>query len=332
MEPWILGGLLAGAGYGYVAQRGAFCLNSGFRFIATKRDTTKVKALGVALVVQMLAVPVLFALGWASSGFPPFFPAGAVIGGLLFGMSMHWAVGCAAGVWYKAGAGNLGALGAIAGMAVGATLFEVGPLRGLRDTLRGLAGQEVTVQPAQALGLPLWALTIPVGVIILALLWRTRVTTAGAWTWWRTGALLGLVGVAAWPLAMPVDRPFGLSIIPGSVDLVQALGGTLPASTGFGAWDVLLVVGIALGAALAVRGKKGEKWKAPGRRELARKVTGGLGLGAGASLAGGCTVGHGLTGVALLAPGSLVTLAAIAAGSLLTTVNAPRPGPASQGA
>ena len=45
---------------------------------------------------------------------------------------------------------------------------------------------------------------------------------------------------------------------------------------------------------------------------------GGIGLGVGASLAAGCTVGHGLTGVPLLAPGSIVTLAAIFAGSALT--------------
>ncbi len=333
MELLILGGLLAGGAFGYVSQRGAFCLNSGFRFLATKRDPTKVKALGVALAVQMIGVPLLFAIGGAAPGFPPFYPAGAVLGGLLFGVSMHWAVGCAAGVWYKAGAGSLGALGAVAGLAVGAFLFQAGPLRGLRDGIRGLGGGEVPYQPAQALGAPLWALTVSLGLVLLGLLLRTRVTTAGAWTWRRTGTLLGLVGIAAWPLAGLVDRPFGLSILPGSVDLIRGLGGGPIALGGFGAWDVLLLLGIALGALVAARKEEGG-WRlsVPGRKELARKVTGGLGLGAGASLAGGCTVGHGLTGVPLLAPGSLVTLAAILAGSLLTTIGDLRQKQAPQGA
>ncbi|NIR96651.1 MAG: YeeE/YedE family protein, partial [Gammaproteobacteria bacterium] len=154
----------------------------------------------------------------------------------------------------------------------------------------------------------------------------------GAWTWRRTGVLLGLVGAVAWPLAMLVERPFGLSIIPGSVDLVRTIGGAMPSQAGFGAWDVLLVLGIALGALIAARKDGSGKWSVPSGQELARKISGGLGLGAGASLAGGCTVGHGLTGVSLLAPGSLVTLAAIFAGSLLTTVGAPRPGAASKAA
>src|SRR3990167_9288474 len=80
----VLGGLLIGTAYGYIAQRGAFCLSSGFRFVVTKRDFTKVKALVLAIAVQMVAMPAVFALGWAQPGFPSFFPVGAIVGGLLF--------------------------------------------------------------------------------------------------------------------------------------------------------------------------------------------------------------------------------------------------------
>src|SRR3972149_6135815 len=70
----VLGGLIIGTAYGYIAQRGAFCLNSGFRLTVTKRDFTKVKALFLAIAVQMLAMPAVFALGWAQPSFPAFFP------------------------------------------------------------------------------------------------------------------------------------------------------------------------------------------------------------------------------------------------------------------
>lgn len=316
MSMAVLSGLLIGAAYGYIAQRGAFCLNSGFRFVVTRRDFTKVKALGVALAVQMIAVPVLFAAGWAYPTFPEFFPVGAILGGLLFGAAMYWTVGCAAGVWFKSGAGSVGAMVAAVGMALGATAFEAGPLRGTRDAIRNLGGA-VSFEPT-ALGVPLWALTVPVGLVLLVLLWRTQSSTAGAWTWRRTGLLLGLVGVVAWPLSALAGRDFGMAVIPGTVEAVKFASGNPVSFRGFGGWDILFVFGLPLGAYFAARREGSITASVPNATGLAKALTGGIGLGAGASLAAGCTVGHGLTGVPLLAPGSIVSLAAIFAGSALT--------------
>jgi uncharacterized membrane protein YedE/YeeE len=47
------------------------------------------------------------------------------------------------------------------------------------------------------------------------------------------------------------------------------------------------------------------------------RPVGGLGLGVGASLAAGCTVGHGLAGLPLLAPGSVVAIVSIYVGANL---------------
>ncbi len=321
MNLLILTGLLIGAAYGYVAQRGAFCLNSGFRFVTTKRDFTKVKALGIALAVQMIVVPVVFTLGWAQPSFPAFFPVGAILGGLIFGVAMYWAAGCAAGVWFKSGAGSIGAVAAIVGMAIGATVFEVGPLQGVRDAIHGLGGGAISIEPAQILGVSLGVLTVPLGLVTILLLWRTRVTKAGAWTWRRTGLLLGLVGVAAWPLAALADRYFGMSVIPGTVDTVRfAGGGDVSFKGGFGGWDILFVFGLPLGAFIAARREGSLKLSVPKPTSLIKMTIGGFGLGAGASIAAGCTVGHGLTGIPLLAPGSIVTLAAIFVGSTLTAL------------
>ena len=316
MNALVISGLVIGAAYGYIAQRGAFCLSSGFRFVVTKRDFTKVKALLLAIAVQMVAMPAVFALGWAQPAFPSFFPVGAIVGGLLFGVSMYWAVGCAAGVWFKTGAGSLGAVAGIAGMMLGATLFEAGPLRGLRDAVHGLGGA-VTFN-ATSLGLPLWALLVPLGAALILFLMRTETTKAGAWTWRRTGLLLGLVGVAAWPLAALVERQFGMSVIGGTVDLARLTSGATIPAKGFGGWDILFVLGLPLGAYFAARKEGPMKLSIPKPEAFAKMFTGGIGLGVGASLAAGCTVGHGLTGVPLLAPGSIVTLAAIFAGSALT--------------
>ena len=49
----------------------------------------------LAIAIQMLAFPILFATGLAQPTYPLLFPLGAVVGGLLFGASMTLAGGCA---------------------------------------------------------------------------------------------------------------------------------------------------------------------------------------------------------------------------------------------
>ena len=55
-----------------------------------------------------------------------------------------------------------------------------------------------------------------------------------------------------------------------------------------------------------------------------KRFAGGIGLGVGASIATGCTVGQGLTGLALLAPSSFVVMGAIFAGSTAAALVARR--------
>lgn len=304
-----LTGLLVGVGYGYIAQRGAFCMNSGFRIAVTERNTTKVKSYVLAIALQMLIVPLVFALGLSSPTYPAMFPVGAVVGGLLFGASMRWAGGCAAGVWYKVGSGSLGALTAVLGMAIGAAALELGPLVGLRTSIQS-AGPSVNSAPFGAS----WAWAPLAGVLLVLLLWRAAPGQAGAWSWQRTGILMGLVGIAAWPLSSLAARDFGMAVVPGTVSLLAEPLRRLMS------WDVLFVLGIPLGAFVAARRSGPVTASKVSRSSAAKHFAGGLGLGVGASLAAGCTVGHGLTGVPLLASGSIVAILSIFAGSAITSL------------
>jgi uncharacterized membrane protein YedE/YeeE len=304
-----LTGLLVGSAYGYVSQRGAFCMNSGFRVVVTDRNTTKVKAYVLAIALQMLVVPLVFAVGVSSANYPSFFPVGAVVGGLLFGASMKWAGGCAAGVWYKAGAGSLGALAAILGMAVGATLLELGPLAGFRAAVQSL-GPQMSSAPLGGM----WAWAPVAGAMVVVLLMRAAPGTAGDWSWRRTGLLIGIVGVLAWPMSSLAGRDFGMAVVPGTVELLAE-----PLAR-FMTWDVLFVLGIPVGAFVAARQAGPVSWSKASWKDASKRFVGGLGLGVGASIAAGCTVGHGLTGVPLLAPGSIVAIIAIFAGSALTSL------------
>ncbi len=309
MAFWALTGLLIGGAYGYVSQRGAFCMNSGFRAAVTERNTTKVKAYVLAIAIQMLALPLVFAAGLSSPNYPSFFPLGAVLGGLLFGASMRWAGGCAAGVWYKIGAGSWGALAAMLGMALGATLLELGPLVGLRAAVQS-AGPSVSSAPLGGM----WAWAPVAGVAIVLLLFRAKGGVAGQWSWRRTGLLMGLIGAAAWPMSSLSARDFGMAIVPGTVSLLAE------PLTRFVTWDALFVLGIPAGAFVAARQVGPVAASKASLGDASKRFAGGFGLGAGASLAAGCTVGHGLTGVPLLAPGSIVAIFAIFAGSAVTSL------------
>ena len=304
-----LTGLIVGVGYGYISQRGAFCMNSGFRVVVTEGNTTKVKAYVLAIALQMLIVPLVFALGLSSPTYPAMFPIGAVAGGLLFGASMRWAGGCAAGIWYKIGSGSLGALTAVLGMAIGAAALELGPFVGLRTTVQS-AGPSVSSAPLETL----WTWAPAAGLVLVALLWRAAPGQAGAWSWRRTGIAMGLVGIVAWPLSSLAARDFGMAVVPGTVSLVAEPLRRLMS------WDVLFVLGIPVGAFVAARQSGPVTASKVSPVSTSKHFAGGLGLGVGASLAAGCTVGHGLTGVPLLAPGSMLAIASIFAGSAITSL------------
>lgn len=331
---FLLPALLVGVAYGYAAQRGAFCLNSGFRSLALGTDTTKAKALALAVLLQIVVLPIVLSLTGQQPSHPAFFPIAGAVGGLLFGASMSRAGGCAAGIWYKAGAGDVGAAVAIAGLALGATAAETGPLSGARAFLQS-AASAAAAPPAEMVGLPLWMLTAPLGGVLLWWLWSTETSVAGAWSWQRTGLAIGVIALAAWPAAAAMGGRFGLSVVPGTVEGLFALtrGQSLVPS-----FFVLIVVGIAVGGHLAVRVAGTYRLSAPPPADLIGRFAGGLGLGIGASFAAGCTMGHGLGGLPLLAPGSILVMASIFAGSAAVAIlpgvlaRGPRVGWAGRGA
>lgn len=309
MNAALFGALALGAAFGYGAQRGAFCMNSGFRN-ALAGDWTKLKALALAVAVQLLLLPAVFGLGLAQPAPLPLKPWGALAGGLLFGLSMRWAGACAAGVVYKLGAGDVGALLALVGMALGATLAESGPLSTAR-----IAVQQTAIDP--------WApgpmVSVFIGMLVLGGLLRARNGRAGYWTWRRTGLWIGVTAVMAWPVSAAYGRQFGLAVVPGTVGIVSGIsGGRVPA------WDALLVAGLLAGGWLGARRSGRVEMTAPEPSRLLRHFAGGLGLGIGASFAAGCTVGQGITGLGLLAPSGFVVMGAIFAGSALAAMAARR--------
>lgn len=125
MNP-IVSGLLVGVLFGFVLQRGRFCMNSAFRDIILGRDFTLFKSLGAAILVAMIGFSIMAMTGIISLNPKPLMWGANLVGGLVFGMGMVLAGGCASGITYRAGEGMVGAMVAIAGFGLAALMTGAG--------------------------------------------------------------------------------------------------------------------------------------------------------------------------------------------------------------
>ncbi len=147
------------------------------------------------------------------------------------------------------------------------------------------------------------------------------------WPWWAAGAGIGLVVVA---LAALASRPLSVTTGLGSV---CAMASNLPylKRSEFGAsgrWRLEFLVAVVAGAALS--GWLGGGWgsgQAMGSLaavlsqplQIAVLAGGGVLIGFGARMAGGCTSGHSIMGTSLGAPSSFLATAMFMLGGAAAT-------------
>ncbi len=280
-------------------------MNSGFRNLLVRRDTTRFKAYFLAIAVQMLMLPFLQLLGIVKFTVPAFYPLGAALGGFLFGLAMNWGGGCAGGVWYKLGGGSIGAFVAIIGLTIGYVTTESGALRPLRTWIQSLGSDSgvETMTIASLFNLPLWWMSVPFAVALLFFLLKKSPTNPEkGWNWRKTGLWVGAIGTIAWVVSSLSGRFFGMAVLPGSKDALELLAIAKRSAL---SWDFFFVFGIPVGGYLSASREGQFHWSTISGVAIWKLAGGGLILGASGSLAGGCTVGHGLTGIPLLSLGSI---------------------------
>ena len=299
--------LLTGFAAGAVMTRHGLCFNRALRQAVFERRPTLLRAFAIAVAAELLFLPMLIAAGVdplernAAAGGPALLPVAQVAGGVVFGAGIALVGGCITGILWKAGAGAAALGFAIAGFAVGELVIR-GPGSGLIETLDD-ASRPGGNGLAEALDVGYQPVAFVLGVTALALLLARRRDGLMA------GVALGAVAAFAWVAADAAGYGYGLGFV-GAADGTRAAleaGSALP----FQLW---LAVGvIAAGAAFGDR-----RLRVPDGRRAARAAGGGLMMGAGASVAHGCNIGHGVTGLPLLSFGSLVATASMTAGALLT--------------
>jgi uncharacterized membrane protein YedE/YeeE len=123
-------GLVTGAATGVVMTRWGLCFNRGVRRAFFEGRPRVLRAFAIAVAVQLLALPLLVALGVGplerstEAGGIALLPVAQLAGGLAFGAGMALAGGCVTGMLWKAGGGTLALAVAIAGFAAGELLIR----------------------------------------------------------------------------------------------------------------------------------------------------------------------------------------------------------------
>ncbi|WP_312979147.1 YeeE/YedE thiosulfate transporter family protein [Corynebacterium sp.] len=326
----LITGLAVGAVLGFVMQRGRFCVTGFLRDIFTQRTWRGVTALLVVIAVHAVGLTALTSTGVIDPDVSDFAPAAVVIGGFVFGLGIVLAGGCASGTWYRSGEGLVGSWIALAMYALSSAAMNYGPLSGMNEWLGGYTVEATTVP--ETLGVTPWIFVVLI-VVVTALMVRHYVSrdrsvpkpatlapqktgiahllTEKPWHFYVTAAIVGVIGVIAWPLSAATGRNSGLGITTPSADLASWLTTANPANWN---WGVLLVLGILVGSYIAAKSSGEFRVRVPDGRQAVRSVVGGVMMGVGAVWAGGCTVGNGMVQTSLFSYQGWVAIVAIALG------------------
>ncbi len=119
--------LVFGAAFGFIFQRSRLCLVRAFREPFMTGDGEHTRAAALAIVVSMLGFAILKFTDLKDKGewvFPAA-GAGALLGGLIFGIGMVLAGGCGAGSIWRVGEGQMKLLAAVITFSLGASLTRL---------------------------------------------------------------------------------------------------------------------------------------------------------------------------------------------------------------
>jgi uncharacterized membrane protein YedE/YeeE len=318
----VIFGLAIGVVFGIAAQVSRFCLR---RAIAGEREERG--SAGATWIVALASAIIGFLLasrwGYVDLGghryLDPELPFLAIIlGGVAFGAGMVLTRGCASRLTVLSATGNLRAVTVLIIFAIVAHATLKGVLAPLRVALGSVS---TTLSFGSLSDLPMGAPTVSALMAVLAiyLIHRFKPSLREV----VSGVVIGLIPVLGWAatsvLLFDEFEPLAVQSVaftlPWSDTLFWTIASTsIPAGFGTG-----LVGGVLFGSFLsaAARGElKLVGFEAP--QQFLRYAAGAGLMGVGGVLAGGCTVGAGLSGSATLSVAGLLALASIVAGGLVT--------------
>jgi uncharacterized membrane protein YedE/YeeE len=326
-------GLTVGAAAGFAVQRARLCTFGAVEDALVGGNWRRMKAYGLALAVAVLGTQALILFAGfdpATSTYIPgrFALAGALAGAILFGLGMALVGTCAFGSLVRLGNGDLRALVTL--MVFGAVAYAAlrGALSGLRiDVVERLAlpmpdGASGSIPSLLAAGTG-WSPALPIalavsGILLVVALRDARLRHSPRLL---TAALvLGFGVVAGWAASAVLADPFAESVRVQSLTFVapvaRALYGLAAGDGSLIDFGVMSVFGVVLGAGAAAWRAREFRWEAfDDQREMRRHLAGAALMGLGGVLAGGCTIGQGLTAGSLLAVSWPITVGGMVLGA-----------------
>ncbi|MGF1650441.1 MAG: YeeE/YedE family protein [Hyphomicrobiaceae bacterium] len=324
-EGWTLaaGGLIIGSIFGAFAQQSRFCLRAAAVEFARGSIGAKTSVWLLVFTVAVFGTQLLEAIGAIATNearqiASPQTVSGAAIGGLMFGVGMVLARGCASRLLVLSATGNLRAL--LSGLVF--AVFAQASLKGFLSPAREAISDQVTTLSIGGNDLlnivaltPTLALVLSGLAAVLAIVLARRVNRVGAWVLLAALAV-GTTIPLAWGFTTAVGRvafdPVTMTALtftgPSADTLMLFLS---PPGTILG-FDVGLVPGVFLGSFLAAWLSGELKLQGfEGGAGMPRYLTGAAMMGFGGMLAGGCAVGAGVTGASVFAITAWITLFAI---------------------
>ncbi|MDN5721395.1 MAG: YeeE/YedE family protein [Corynebacterium sp.] len=280
----LITGLALGAVLGFVMQRGRFCVTGFLRDICTLKTWRGFTALLVVIAVHAVGLAALTSTGVISPEVNDFAPLAVIVGGLLFGLGIVLAGGCASGTWYRSGEGLVGSWIALAMYALSAAAMNYGPLSGMNDWLGGVTVSATTVP--EALGISPWFFVV--GIVALTVVMVRHFVL-------RDRAI-----------------PTPATLAPKKTGLAHLL--TEKPWHFYVTGAIVGVLGILVGSYIAAKASGEFRVRVPDGRQAVRSIGGGVLMGVGAVWAGGCTVGNGMVQTSLFSYQGWIALLAIALG------------------
>ncbi len=310
----ILTGLLCGFLLGFIMQRGRFCITGAFRDMYVTKSSKMFVAFLIVITVQAIGVFALKDAGVLAPKVKNFALIATAIGAFVFGIGIVLAGGCSAGSLYRIGEGLFGSWLVLATYALFSAIMRAGPLSDWNKGLRQITVEHTTIY--DTLGISPWVLVTLLSAVTFFLVFRAKqhkpkfkpatltlkktglahILFEKRWDPFVTAVLMGSVAILAWVTSVATGRNGGLGITGPAVNFLQFM---ISGDGKFINWGTLLLIGVPLGGFVAAKFSNEFRFRVPDARTILHSAFGGVCMGVGASLAGGCSIGNGLVETAL---------------------------------
>lgn len=334
-----VGGALVGFVFGWIVFRTNFCTMGSISDFMSFGDFRRFRAWILAATTALIGTQALNYFGvidisrsmYSSTQLDWF---GNVVGGLLFGIGMVFAGGCASRNLVRAGSGDLRSLIVLIVVGLFAYISIGGILGPVRAELASLTAFKFSSGPttfsnflANLTGLDArsatWIATAVVSAIALIYCFKDPAFRTSP-PHLIAGFGIGLCVVAGWAITgMAFDDMAAQPVATVSLTYVRPTGDTLEWLQRYTAgpvpsFGVASTLGALFGAfAASIAAGRFHFTTFASAKDTMRNLFGAALMGIGGVMALGCTIGQGVTGVSTLAVGSFLTFAAIVVGGVM---------------